>query len=369
MKIFMSILVIAAVLTVGFIPKAVTASIPKVSGCSVSQMAYSRSVYCGGQLSAVTTKEVYLNTPAIPTEVRVEVGDRVEKGQVLAVIDQELSRAVIAQGEYQEVLAGIEQLLDGDNRELLEKYASVLGVSGMDAATLAQILAGSATLSASKGERVSYAENYLPKTITAPISGVVTGLNLYPDILCKSSQPLVTISDLSNYTALVSVNESSAGLVKLGDPVKVTVSALEDGSYEGKVTKIYPTARKSTGSLSTETVVDIEVSISNPDSRLKAGYTVKAEILTEEEREVLAVPYEAVEQDGANQEYVYVLEDSRAVRKNIITGAEFADHVEVTSGLTQEDVVITDPQAVGKDNAVVLFSRNQNNGADGREAE
>ena len=319
MKIFMSILVIVSVLAIGFIPQAVTASIPKVSGCSVSQMEYSRSVYCSGELAAAVTKEIYLNTPAIPSEVKVEVGDWVEKGQVLAVIDQELSRAVIAQGEYQEVLAGIEQLLDGDNQELLEKYASVLGVSGMDAATLAQILAGSASLSTAKGDRISYADNYLPKSIAAPISGVITDLNLYPDILCKSNQPLVTVSDLSNYTALVSVNESSAELVKVGDPVEITVSALSDGCYQGKVTKIYPTARKSTGSLSTETVVDIEVSVSNPDNRLKAGYTVKAEIFTEEERPVLAVPYEAVDQDANNQEYVYVLENSRAVRRNITT--------------------------------------------------
>ena len=359
MKIFMSIFAIIAVLAVGFVPNAVTASVPKVSGCSVSQMDYSRSVYCSGQLSAATTKEIYLNAPAIPSEVKVEVGDRVEKGQVLAVIDQELSRAVIAQGEYQEVLTGIEQLLDGNNQELLEKYAAALGISGMDAATLAQILAGSASLSSASGDRISYADNYLPKNITAPISGVITSLNLYPDILCKSNQPLVTVADLSSYTALVSVNESSAELVKVGDKVEITVSALNNESYEGEVTKVYPTARKSTGSLSTETVVDVEIAISNPDDRLKAGYTVKAEIFTEEERAVVAVPYEAVEQDSRNQEYVYVLENSRAVRKNITTGAEFADHVEVISGLSSQDVVITDPQAIRQDNDIVLFSISQ----------
>ena len=89
-----------------------------------------------------------------------------------------------------------------------------------------------------------------------------------------------------------------------------------------------------------QTVVEVKIAINNPDDNLKAGYTANAKIMLSEPITMTVVPYEAVNQDDKG-EYVYILEENKAVRRYVTTGYELSDGIEVTSGLSSGDYVIT----------------------------
>ena len=84
----------------------------------------------------------------------------------------------------------------------------------------------------------------------------------------------------------------------------------------------------------------MKIAINNPDDNLKAGYTANAKIMLSEPITMTVVPYEAVNQDDKG-EYVYILEENKAVRRYVTTGYELSDGIEVTSGLSSGDYVIT----------------------------
>ena len=101
----------------------------------------------------------------------------------------------------------------------------------------------------------------------------------------------------------------------------------------------------------------MELTINEPGQSLKAGFSARAEIITDHQREILTVPYEAIQQDEENVEYVYLAKGSQAVRCNIQTGLELLEGVEIVSGLGESDLVIMDAQAVQTGERITLKRR------------
>ena len=76
-----------------------------------------------------------------------------------------------------------------------------------------------------------------------------------------------------------------------------------------------------------------------PDNRLKPGYTAKTSIILSEPEMMTLVPYEIINQDE-NGEYVYLLENNKAVKRYIQTGAELSEGIEIISGIKNGDYLI-----------------------------
>ncbi len=150
------------------------------------------------------------------------------------------------------------------------------------------------------------------------------------------------------FCAVVAVNEADISLVETGQSVILSGAAFPDGSYSGTVNSISDTAYTSAlSSVSApETVVDVVVFIDEGDtSKLRTGYSVTAQLKTGEERTLNMLPYSAICQDDRG-EYVYVLKNNTAVRRDIVTGMELSDKTEIISGVTAEDRVLSSPKLV-----------------------
>jgi multidrug efflux pump subunit AcrA (membrane-fusion protein) len=93
----------------------------------------------------------------------------------------------------------------------------------------------------------------------------------------------------------------------------------------------------------TETVVDVVLQIDNPDELLRPGYTAQAIIGVGEPREMLLIPYAAINQDDRG-EYVFVLAGNTALRRDIITGIELAEGAEMLAGVREGDDLIVRPE-------------------------
>ena len=274
-------------------------------------------VSCSGKIEETKRRDIYLDMPVMASNVQVEVGDRVKKGEVLFQVDRSATQAMLTYGSG---FAGL-----GVSEEVL----SQVGGSSVP---------GSDTLS-------DWVDD-VPREVTAPIDGVVTAINASSGSLTTAGQPVATISDLNQLQVKISIGENQMQEVTLGQTVSITGNAFEGKGYTGKIMKIYPSARQQIQGSGYETVVDALVSIQNPDDDLKPNYNIKAKIKTSDVSEVYTLPYQCIAQDDNGHEYVYVLSAGRARRADVLTGQEFEDSVEIVSGLREGCRVIENPENV-----------------------
>ena len=141
--------------------------------------------------------------------------------------------------------------------------------------------------------------------------------------------------------------------IKSGQTAKLSVLSAEE-TLSGKVLKISESTRKQYLGSVEETVADVTVSIDDPSEKLKSGDNGYAEIQTGIKRNIVTLPYSAVMQDDKS-EYVYVIEDGRAVRRDVVTGLEMAKVTQVF-GVSVEEEVVKDTTGVAA-NAVIMRNR------------
>lgn len=294
------------------------------------------SVISKGTIEAGKSKEIYLSTTSMIDSVYVEIGDFVKAGD--ALIEVTPTNNIIDTGVVEEIVPELSNIDLGTVETLLDKYK-------IDANEYLQSIV---TFNGNK-------ETQEPIVIS-PMEGVVTQLNAAEGEACSSYKAAVVVSDLNDINVRVQVPELYIDRIKEGQDVEITGDAFSK-KYSGKVKKIYPTAmRKSSITGVGETTVDTIVSINNPDLSLKPGFTVTTKIYTKKKTDVFTLPYNCIFQEG-EREYVYVTDNGIATKKQVSTGLELNDEVEITFGLKGADKVIISPSEKVKDGASVAEKR------------
>lgn len=158
------------------------------------------------------------------------------------------------------------------------------------------------------------------------------------------------IDGTGEWLAVLAVGEEDISLIEVGQSVILSGAAFGNG-YIGTVSEISHTAWQSVVGTISKTVVDVTVSIGNGDEGLRAGYSVTGSIETAEKRTVFVLPYNVIGQDD-DGEFVYVLENSCAVRRGIVTGTEFQDGAEIISGIQPDEQIIVNPSQISPDTLV-----------------
>ena len=150
-------------------------------------------------------------------------------------------------------------------------------------------------------------------------------------------------------TALIS--ENNIYKVKEGQKAVITGNAFPDSSYSADVVSISGTAVKSANGA---VFVPVEVKLSESDENIRSGYSVKVKIFSDDEKEISVIPYEAIKADENGNEFVYVLNNGVAVRKDIETGLETKDGVEITEGIEETDHIISGDDDIENGKYVVI---------------
>ena len=348
LKLLMSAMTLFFVCSVAFIPHIILSRVAKVEVAPAKIQEYQNFVYCNGEIIEKNTREIYLETPVIASRVYVEVGDRVAQGQTLATIDTALTKSVLAQGSTVKNVGGM--VPEADTVSVLAAQYG-LSPSDIQAAMEEYSSAGNGGKTLPENQPDSF---YVPTTITSPIRGIITAVNIQTDVLSQTSYPVITVSDDSAYVALVSVNESDISRIQAGDYAIISGVGFGGSSFAGEVTRIYPVARKTLSGTVSQTVVDVEIAIRTDNELIKPGFSAKASIATQERGTILTVPYEAVQQDSGNQEYVYVYWKNRVQKRPVTTGIELTDCVEILSGIEPGEFVVKDCSQVKTEQGLFL---------------
>ncbi len=177
--------------------------------------------------------------------------------------------------------------------------------------------------------QVSYSE------IRSPISGVVTDRSLFAGETAPAGAALITVMDTSSLLAKTHIAQSLAQRMKLGDEASVSVPGLPD-PVTAKVSLISPALDPGS------TTVEVWLKIENKAGALKVGTPVKVSITGRTDANAWKIPAASVltAQDGAKSVMV-VGSDNAAHRRTVTLGLEDGEDVQVLTGLAPTDTVIT----------------------------
>ncbi len=303
--------------------------------------------------------------------IRVDIGDSVKKGQVLAKIlvpemldeyqglEAELEGA---KADHQNGLAELErQKVDQELAELTYERVRSVREEGPDmmpqqavdearakfhvAGAQQQVIQTRIVQAQSGVKRVEAALQRLQTLmeyaeIKAPFSGIVTERFVDPGALIQAgttsgAMPLMTISQLDRLRLFFEVPEVKVPLVQIGDVAEITVDALPGKQLQGTVARFANVLDPETRSMKTE------VNLRNARRLLLPGMHVRVRLVLERRADVILVPAEALRvKEGAP--FIYVVDGDAARRIGIETGLDDGIRVEVTRGLSgQEKVIVT----------------------------
>ncbi len=183
-------------------------------------------------------------------------------------------------------------------------------------------------------------------------SGRVVSVGVKSGEIIGEGETVVTIEGENSMQVTVLVGESSISDVEIGQKAVVIGNGFKDRTYQATVSKIGETAKKVTLGSTKIVAVEVCLTIDEPDDNLKSGFTAKVKIFTDEATQICVVPYAAVLQDDLG-EYVYLYKQEKAVRTAVTTGHELDSGYEILSGVVEGDIVITSPQSVIKSGTAV----------------
>lgn len=172
--------------------------------------------------------------------------------------------------------------------------------------------------------------------------------------------PFVTVSgnvEINSKNAVVTafVGEANISDIKEGQKAVITGNGFKNKTYNATVTHIGSNAKKVSLGSGKVVAVEVVLTIDEPDSYLKSGFTAKAKIFTSEKTQIAVVPYGAVMQDD-NGEYVFVIVGDRAEKRYVKTGKELEGGFEILSGIKLNEKVVTNPAQIKKNGSFVTVS-------------
>ncbi|MBC8189603.1 MAG: efflux RND transporter periplasmic adaptor subunit [Puniceicoccaceae bacterium] len=280
------------------------------------------------------------------TEIKIEEGDSVTRGQMLLELDRTSLETRLR--EAQRNLEAERLRLDKSERNyvrLQELYAKqfVGEKEYLDAQT--DLNLAKLNLEIAQARLEDAAEDLSKTTINAPHDGVVTRLDVLEGAVISGATSvsngtdLLTIAQLDELYMEANINEVDVEKLYVGQSAFLRFDAIPDFEVEGTISVIAPSARKD-GNVR---VFPIEVVFEVVDNRVRPGISATVEVPIESAENVVSILLSAVF-NNKEQSSIYVRKDAGWERREVTVGINNLQHVEIRSGLEEgEDVALSRP--------------------------
>jgi macrolide-specific efflux system membrane fusion protein len=321
----------------------------------VTQRDFQQNVLATGQLDAVRKVDVGAQVSGQLESLKVEIGDKVQKGQLLGVIDPQQARNSIREGEatLQQLQAQLQQAQAEQqlaevtlqrNRELakvqavsrqdLDKLTTELAVKKAQVAnTQAQIAKNQASLDTAK-------INLAYTRIEAPMDGDVVQITTFQGqtvIAAQQAPNILTLADMS--TMLVKAQVSEADVIHLKPGLKAWFTVLGDPSkrFDGALKDIQPTPEKVNNAI----FYYARFEVPNPQGLLRLQMTAQVHIQLAGVSDALVIPLAALgDQIADNRYHISVLKQGKEEKREVTIGIRNNVDVQIVSGLQAGEEVI-----------------------------
>jgi HlyD family secretion protein len=146
---------------------------------------------------------------------------------------------------------------------------------------------------------------------------------------------IATVADMDDLIFDGNIDETEVGKLRGGMPVRITIGAIQDFSFDASLEYISPKATENNGANQFEIKASVKVPA---DVTVRSGYSANAEIVLEEARDVVVLQESAIQFDGEDT-YVYLRTDLGDERRDVKTGISDGINIEIKSGLAEGDKV------------------------------
>ena len=171
--------------------------------------------------------------------------------------------------------------------------------------------------------------------IKAPLTGVIVNLPHYTrDVQLSSGSSIVSIMNYDQMIMEINLPESAIDEVKPGQEVAITHYTLPKDTIKGTVSELSPAISPETRTFKGKLLID------NKDLLLRPGMFVKADIVVDQADNTIVIPKELV-MNNRGRKHVFVVERGVAYMRNIRTGLEDNENIEVLEGLSMQDQLVT----------------------------
>ncbi len=365
----------------------------EVQTAKVERQKIVQKVNATGKIQPKTQVEISADVSAKITKLSVVEGQHVEKGQFLVGLDRERYVAAVESAEANVSAAQANATLVRENMNRAEneyKRSKELLASGLESQAafeakqaeyqveVARHKSAQDQVEQAKAALKQARDDLSKTTIYAPMSGTISALNKEVGEIALGSQfqkdVILVVADLREMEAQVNVDENDIVSIGLGQAAEIEVDAMPDQKLHGVVTEISNSANSSgQGSTEQKTEFEIKIAISNPPKTLRPGMTASADIITNTKENALSVPIQSVavrtvdqlalkgekQKDAAGRyqadadgfvEIVFCVEGGKAVAKQVKTGIQSDERIEVVEGLDEgAEIVSGSYRAISKD--------------------
>ncbi|HEX6041092.1 efflux RND transporter periplasmic adaptor subunit [Longimicrobium sp.] len=288
-----------------------------------------------GSLAAEREARVNAEIGGLVQGVFAEKGQAVRAGQPLARIDAAAIRDQVLSGQSAVRSAELQVANAQRNVDRNATLAAAGAVADRDLETARNTLAAAQAQLAGARAQLSSAQEQLGKTtVSAPISGIVSDRPVSAGSVVQMGGPLFVIVDPGSMRLEASVPAAELGQVRVGAPVRFTVTGYPGQTFTGTVQRINPAADPVTRQ------VPVIVSIPNAQGTLVSGLFAEGRVQSEA-RQGIMVPASAVDERGV-QPLVVRLTNGKAERVPVTLGVRDADtdRVEITGGVAAGDTLL-----------------------------
>ena len=308
-----------------------------------------KSTVVTGKIQPRDEVNVKAQISGIVAELYKEAGQRVEKNEVIAKLKviPEMSQLSSAQSRVRLSEVNLKQAQTNYDREkklfdqqlvsaesfeqvaqqlkqAKEEYnASVESLEIIRDGVSSSNKSGSSTL-------VRSSVSGLILDIPVKVGNTVINSNSFND-----GTTIATVADMDDLIFDGNIDETEVGRLSSGMPVKITIGALQDVSFDAVLEYISPKAVENGG----VNQFEIKASVKIPDEvTIRSGYSANAEIVLQEVKQVLSVPESAIQFDG-DDTYVYLVTANGYERRDVVTGLSDGVNIEIKEGLSAGEKV------------------------------
>jgi HlyD family secretion protein len=283
--------------------------------------------------------------------------------------EQLYKQQLIARQEYEQMKANFTSAEAG----VRASAAQVAQVQAQRAQMTAQLTSAQRRITQAQAGQTRLADVLAKFDVVAPIDGMVTNLpvrvgeTVVPGIQNSAASTVMTIADMSLITAEVKADETDIVSVQVGQDATITIDAMPNRVFHGKVTEIGNTAiLRSSGLAASQSATSsqeakdfkVVVALDDPPDEIRPGLSCTAKIVTATRHDVLSIPIQALtvrkkseletatgvpsaRAQSEELQGVFIVTNGRAEFRKVETGITGPSDIEVTSGLQPGEEIIT----------------------------
>ncbi len=274
-----------------------------------------------GKIEEEFSSSLSFSVPGNIEQVFVNEGEYVEKGKLLATLNKEN-----LQSTYDAAVAMLKQAEDAYERlEKLHKKGSIPEIQWIEMVT---------NLEKAKSAEKIAKKNLSDANLYAHFSGIIGKRHIEKGMYVMPTMKVIDLLSTKNIIVKVPIPENIISFVYVGQTVKITVSALNNRYYEGKVNMKGIVANPLSHSY------EIAIPVENKDKQLMPGMICKVQLVADDSSQVIVVPVQAVKLTHNGEHFVWLAIDGKAHKQYVKIGALSDFGVIIKEGLSDNNLVI-----------------------------